>query len=123
MGPKLPVIPMQMNSALTLWQPAIECPRTLDYGRSQVCKYHFGSYFRDRTIPAFTWPDNCEEEQAGMIAAMGTVLTGANINIGDFRLGHREDAGNAVAIIQVDTPPFRDVLDQLAALPVMLMVR
>ena len=30
-----------------------------------------------------------------MIAAMGSVLAEAGINIGDFRLGRREDARNA----------------------------
>jgi len=59
---------------------------------------------------------------------MGSILADAGINIGDFRLGRKEvgrrdDANTAVAIIQVDTSPPQAVLDQLAALPDMLMVR
>jgi len=91
----------------------------------------------DETRPRFVSFDTCEVEMApegnliviqnedkpGMIAAMGGVLSAAGINIGDFRLGRREDADSAVALIQVDTPPTQDVLDQLADLPDMLMVR
>jgi len=63
------------------------------------------------------------EDRPGVIAAMGTILAEANINIGDFRLGRREDTNNAVAMIQVDTPPSDEVLNKLSELPNMLMVR
>jgi len=91
----------------------------------------------DETRPRFVSFDTCDVEMApegnliviqnedkpGMIAAMGAILAEAGINIGDFRLGRREDADTAVAIIQVDTPPSPEVLDKLAALPDMLVVR
>ncbi len=91
----------------------------------------------DETRPRFVSFDTCEvemtpegnliviqnEDKPGMIAAMGGVLSASGINIGDFRLGRREDADSAVALIQVDTPPTQAVLDQLADLPDMLMVR
>jgi len=63
------------------------------------------------------------EDRPGVIAAIGTILARANINIGDFRLGRREDTRNAVALIQVDTLPSEAVLAELAELPNMLMVR
>jgi len=63
------------------------------------------------------------EDRPGVIAAIGAILARANINIGDFRLGRREDTRNAVALIQVDTPPGEAVLAELAELPNMLMVR
>ncbi|MDX8407252.1 MAG: NAD(P)-dependent oxidoreductase, partial [Mariprofundaceae bacterium] len=63
------------------------------------------------------------EDRPGVIAAVGTILAEANINIGDFRLGRREDTNNAVAMIQVDTPPSDEVLEKLSELPNMLMVR
>lgn len=63
------------------------------------------------------------EDRPGVIAAIGAILAEENINIGDFRLGRREDAQNAVALIQVDTPPTQEILDRLSALPNMLMVR
>ncbi|MDQ6998033.1 MAG: ACT domain-containing protein, partial [Mariprofundus sp.] len=95
-----------------------------------------GTLFDD-SRPRFVSFDTCEVEMApegnlivihnedkpGMIAAMGAVLADAGINIGDFRLGRREDTANAVAMIQVDTPPSQDVMDKLEALPDMLMVR
>lgn len=91
----------------------------------------------DHTKPRFASFDTCEvevnpegnmifiqnEDRPGVIAAIGAVLAGANINIGDFRLGRRQDAGNAVALIKVDTPPPQTVLEQLAGLPHILMVR
>lgn len=63
------------------------------------------------------------EDRPGVIAAIGAILAAANINIGDFRLGRREDTSNAVALIQVDTPPGEAVLAELAKLPNVLMVR
>jgi len=95
-----------------------------------------GTLFDD-SRPRFVSFDTCEvemtpegnliviqnEDKPGMIAAMGAVLADAGINIGDFRLGRREDAANAVAMIQVDTAPSQDVLEKLQALPDMLMVR
>jgi len=63
------------------------------------------------------------EDRPGVIAAVGSILAEANINIGDFRLGRRADTRNAVALIQVDSSPGADVLQKLEALPNVLMVR
>lgn len=63
------------------------------------------------------------EDRPGVIAAIGAILASAGINIGDFRLGRREDVRNAVALIQVDSVPDEQVLAQLSELPNMLMVR
>ncbi|MDQ6959229.1 MAG: phosphoglycerate dehydrogenase [Mariprofundaceae bacterium] len=91
----------------------------------------------DETRPRFVSFDTCEveiapqgnlifiqnEDRPGVIAAIGSILAEANINIGDFRLGRREDTSNAVALVQVDTSPDEDVLDKLASLPHIIMVR
>jgi len=91
----------------------------------------------DETRPRLVSFDTCEveiaprgnlifiqnEDRPGVIAAIGSILAKANINIGDFRLGRREDANNAVALVQVDTPPNQKVLDELANLPHIMMVR
>ncbi|ATX79637.1 D-3-phosphoglycerate dehydrogenase [Mariprofundus aestuarium] len=63
------------------------------------------------------------EDKPGVIAAIGAVLADAGINIGDFRLGRREDTGSAVALIQVDTAPGQDILDQMAELEHVQTVR
>jgi len=108
----------------------------LEVEGDEGCRCVSGTLF-DESRPRFVSFDTCDVEMApegnliviqnedkpGMIAAMGSVLSEANINIGDFRLGRREDADTAVAIIQVDTPPTQSVLDKLADLPDMLMVR
>ncbi|MDQ6960689.1 MAG: phosphoglycerate dehydrogenase [Mariprofundaceae bacterium] len=91
----------------------------------------------DETRPRFVSFDTCEveiapqgnlifiqnEDRPGVIAAIGSILAKANINIGDFRLGRREDTSNAVALVQVDTTPDEQVLDELANLPHIIMVR
>ncbi len=91
----------------------------------------------DESRPRLVSFDTCEVEIApegnlifvqnvdrpGVIAAMGSILAEADINIGDFRLGRRGDTRNAVALIRVDTPPSAEVLERIAALPNMLMVR
>jgi len=91
----------------------------------------------DETRPRLVSFDTCEvevapegnliflqnEDRPGVIAAVGAILAEAGINIGDFRLGRREDTRNAIALVQVDTPPSQKELDRMAALPNMLMVR
>jgi len=63
------------------------------------------------------------EDKPGVIAAMGTVLAKANINIGDFRLGRAEDSASAVALISVDSEPDESVLEEMAAIPGLRTVR
>ncbi|RMH62543.1 MAG: phosphoglycerate dehydrogenase [Zetaproteobacteria bacterium] len=91
----------------------------------------------DETRPRLVSFDTCEvevapegniiflqnEDRPGVIAAVGTVLAEAGINIADFRLGRREDGPNAVALVRVDTRPSSMVLDRLASLEHVLMVR
>jgi D-3-phosphoglycerate dehydrogenase len=91
----------------------------------------------DETRPRFVSFDTCEvemtpegnlifmqnEDRPGVIAAVGAILAEAGINIGDFRLGRREDLSHAIALIQVDSKPSQQVLEALAALPNMMMVR
>jgi D-3-phosphoglycerate dehydrogenase len=91
----------------------------------------------DETRPRLVSFDTCEveiapagnlifvqnEDRPGVIAAIGGILAEDNINIGDFRLGRRADTSNAVALIQVDSSPSEEVLQQLEALPNVLMVR
>jgi len=105
---------------------------TGDEGQRSVA----GTLFDDRR-PRLVNLDTCEveiapvgnliyfqnEDKPGVIAAIGAVLADAGINIGDFRLGRREDTGSAVALIQVDTPPAADILTRMSELPHVLAVR
>jgi len=63
------------------------------------------------------------EDRPGVIASIGAILAEANINIGDFRLGRRNDSDNAVALIQVDSTPSDAVLARLHDVPNVLVVR
>jgi len=63
------------------------------------------------------------KDRPGVVAAIGTILAGANINIGDFRLGRREDHEHAVSLVSVDSEPDDAIIATLAALPNMEAVR
>ena len=63
------------------------------------------------------------EDKPGVIAAIGAVLADGGINVGDFRLGRRDDTGGAVALIQVDTPPSEEILTRMSELQHVIAVR
>ena len=91
----------------------------------------------DGSKPRLVAIDNCEieltpsgrmiflrnEDKPGVIAAIGTILARANINIGDFRLGRQADNSSAVALISVDSRPESSVLAELQALDFLRTVR
>jgi len=90
----------------------------------------------DGVRPRLVSVDSCEVEMApagrmlllenkdrpGVVAAIGSILAGANINIGDFRLGRNPDRESAVSIVSVDSRPGDAELEKLGALPNMLSV-
>ncbi len=61
-------------------------------------------------------------DKPGVVAAIGNNLFEAEINIADFRLGRRED-GTAIALVNVDSEPSEEVLEQLRKIPNMVDVR
>ncbi len=63
------------------------------------------------------------EDKPGVIAAIGSVLARAGINIGDFRLGRQPDSSSAVAMISVDSQPDEGVLKALSELEGLRTVR
>jgi D-3-phosphoglycerate dehydrogenase len=56
-------------------------------------------------------------DQPGMIGALGTVLAQHNVNIADFRLGRVAPKGQAVALVTLDTPLDDKVMTLIRALP------
>jgi D-3-phosphoglycerate dehydrogenase len=90
----------------------------------------------DGTRPRLVSIDTCEIEMApagrmiflenvdrpGVVAAIGTILANANINIADFRLGRRSDRETAISVVTVDSKPDEHVLKKLRELPNMLTV-
>jgi len=62
-------------------------------------------------------------DKPGVVAALGTILAKAEINIGDFRLGRREDKAEAVALVSIDSEPTAEVIEQLEALENVTTVR
>ncbi len=56
----------------------------------------------------------------GVIMDVSSILTKANINISDFRLGRNENTKNALAVILTDSPIDKKILKQLKELPTCL---
>ncbi len=63
------------------------------------------------------------QDKPGVVAALGTILAEADINIGDFRLGRREGKAQAVALVSIDSEPGKDVLEKLELLENVTTVR
>jgi D-3-phosphoglycerate dehydrogenase len=57
------------------------------------------------------------DDQPGVIGALGTKLGENRINIATFNLGRRQEAGEAVALVAVDDPIAGGVSEQLQQLP------
>ena len=63
------------------------------------------------------------QDRPGLIGALGTSLSDAQINIATFHLGRERAGGEAIALVEIDQPAPAAVLDQIAALPQVLQVR
>ncbi len=91
----------------------------------------------DGTNPRLVSIDKCElemtpqgrllfienKDKPGVIADIGSILAAANINIGDFRLGRREDMDGALALVSIDSEPAPEVIEKLEALENITTVR
>ena len=63
------------------------------------------------------------QDLPGVMGRVGSILGSHRINIGELRLGRREDHPGAVSVWQVDEPVAEEVLDQLRALDAIRSVR
>ena len=52
-------------------------------------------------------------DKPGLIGALGTTLGDAGINIATFNLGRAEQGGDAIALIEIDETPSRDVITSI----------
>ena len=57
------------------------------------------------------------EDKPGLIGGVGKLLGDAQVNIANFHLGRNQQAGNAVALIEVDQEVDAKILDKIAKLP------
>jgi D-3-phosphoglycerate dehydrogenase len=57
------------------------------------------------------------DDQPGLIGALGSAIGEAGLNIATFNLGRDKPGGNAIALIAVDDVVGEDVLSKVAALP------
>jgi D-3-phosphoglycerate dehydrogenase len=59
----------------------------------------------------------------GVIGEIGTSLGNAEVNISHFYLGRKERGGEALAVIEVDSPVGDDALAALGSIPAVILVR
>ncbi|MEE8246620.1 MAG: phosphoglycerate dehydrogenase [Alphaproteobacteria bacterium] len=62
-------------------------------------------------------------DKPGLIGSLGTLLGDAGVNIATFHLGRAEAGGDALALIEVDEPVSEQVLEKVAALPLVLQAK
>ena len=62
-------------------------------------------------------------DKAGFIGALGTVLGDAGVNIATFSLGRASEGGDAIALIEIDGEPGKDVIDRVCQLEHVVMVK
>lgn len=55
------------------------------------------------------------DDQPGMIGALGTLLGQEGLNIADFRLGRKDDASGAICLVALDAPVNDDVFEKIKA--------
>ncbi|MCG8493801.1 MAG: phosphoglycerate dehydrogenase [Sneathiellales bacterium] len=57
------------------------------------------------------------EDKPGFIGSLGTLLGSADVNIATFHLGRHEAAGEAIALIEIDSELTDDTLSKVQSLP------
>ena len=57
------------------------------------------------------------EDKAGFIGALGTVLGDAGVNIATFHLGRNKPGGDALALVELDEEIDAQVLEAVRRLP------
>ena len=55
------------------------------------------------------------DDQPGMIGALGTILGGAGKNIADFRLGRKDEKSGAICIVALDEPVDDELFTEISA--------
>ncbi|MBC8241671.1 MAG: ACT domain-containing protein, partial [Alphaproteobacteria bacterium] len=70
--------------------------------------------------PNMLYITNCDKP--GLIGALGTTLGDAGINIATFHLGRASQGGDAIALIEIDEEPGRDVIEKILGLEHVLQV-
>lgn len=62
-------------------------------------------------------------DKPGFIGKLGTVLGDAGVNIATFSLGRASEGGDAIALIEIDGEPGKDVIDQVCMLEHVVIVK
>ncbi len=62
-------------------------------------------------------------DQPGVVGAVGRALGEHKINIGNMQLGRDRAGGRAISIVNVDSPVPPEIMDKLRRLPQVLSVK
>ncbi len=62
-------------------------------------------------------------DKPGFIGNLGTVLGDAGVNIATFSLGRASEGGDAIALIEIDGTPAKEVIDRVCGLEHVVMVK
>jgi D-3-phosphoglycerate dehydrogenase / 2-oxoglutarate reductase len=62
-------------------------------------------------------------DMPGFIGSVGQILGEAGINIGTFHLGRREQGGDAILLLSVDSPVPAELVEKICAVPNVTLVR
>jgi L-serine deaminase len=79
--------------------------------------------FEVEAAPQGTMLVMVNEDQPGVIGNVGRTLGEARVNIAQFALARDRDKGEALALVNVDTPASPETLDRLRKLPHVLRVQ
>lgn len=63
------------------------------------------------------------DDKPGFIGALGTILAEADLNIGTFNLGQEKERERAIALVSVDQPVPKEVLQKVCAIPQVKQVK
>ena len=63
------------------------------------------------------------KDKPGVIGDLGCILGEAKVNIATFHLGRADEGGDAIALLQVDRPVDKPLLNKIAALPNIIQVK
>ncbi len=90
------------------------------FGKSARIVHIAGHYVETNPTGRFLFVEN--DDRPGIVGTLGTSLGGASVNIANMALSRTSDRQRAVTVIEVDTEPPLQLLEQLRATPGIIRV-
>lgn len=90
------------------------------FGKSARIVHIAGHYVETNPTGKFLFVEN--DDRPGIVGTLGTTLGGASVNIANMALSRTSDRKRAVTVIEVDTEPSVELLEQLRTTPGIIRV-